>query len=66
MEIIFDLKPEDELTPEQLMEIEAARDLIPIEDADCPELSPEKTPELWARALEALAERNRRMARRMA
>ena len=66
MDVYFNLKPDDELTREQIIEIEAARDLPYVEDEDNPELDPQKTPELWNKAMEALAERNRRMAQRMA
>ena len=48
------------------MEIETAALLPIVEDEDCPEIDPEKTPELWAEMMEALAKRNREMARRMA
>ena len=54
------------LTEAQVKQIEAAANLPYVEDEDCPELNPEKTPELWAEMLKALAERNRRMAERMA
>ena len=35
-------------------------------DAVCPGIDPEKTPGLWADMMEALAKRNRALARRMA
>lgn len=66
MDIEFSLKPGDELTEEQIKEIEASRAYEYVEDEDSPLIDPEKTPELWAKALEALADRNRRMAQRMA
>ena len=66
MDVFFTLKPEDELTEAQIREIEAAGRLPFAEDDDNPTLDPQKTPELWAKALEALADRNRRMAQRMA
>ena len=66
MDIKFTLKPEDELTEEQIKEIEASRGFEYVEDEDSPLIDPEKSPELWARALEALGDRNRRMAQRMA
>ena len=55
-----------ELNEAQIQEIEAAKNLPFVEDEDCPELDPQKTPELWAEMLKSLAERNRAMARRMA
>ena len=57
---------ERELTEAQIKEIEAARDLPYVEDEDNPELDPQKTPELWAEMMKALATRNQRMAERMA
>ena len=36
------------------------------EDEDCPEIDPQKTPELWADMMDVLAKRNRKMAQRMA
>lgn len=66
MDLRFTLRPEDELTKEQIEEIEASRYMAYVEDEDSPLIDPEKTPELWAKALEALADRNRRMAQRMA
>ena len=57
---------ERDLTRAQIAEIEAARQMPPTEDEDCPELDPERTPELWTEMTKALAGRNRRMAERMA
>lgn len=54
------------LTEEQIREIENAANYPYVEDADSPEVDPQKNPELWKKALDALAERNRRMAKRMA
>ena len=61
-----EIRLERELTEEQIKEIESARNLPYVEDADSPELDPQATPELWAEMMRALAERNRRMAERMA
>lgn len=66
MDIRFDLNADMRLTEEQVREIEASRALPYVEDEDSPLLDPKQTPELWAKAMEALAERNRRMANRMA
>ena len=66
MDVTFTLKPGDQLTQDQIQEIKAARDWAHTEDEDNPELDPQTTPELWESALKALAERNRRMAKRMA
>lgn len=60
------IKLERELTEAQIDEIRTACDLPYVEDEDNPELDPQKTPELWAEMMNALAERNRRMAERMA
>ena len=54
------------LTEAQINEIKAASDLPYVEDEDCPMLDPQKTPELWTDMMNALAERNCRMAERMA
>ena len=51
---------------DQVREIEVSRQFPFVEDEDSPEVDPQKNPELWAKALEALASRNRRMAKRMA
>ena len=66
MDVRFTLRRDAELTEAQIREIEAARSLPYVEDEDCPEIDPEKTPELWAAMMEALGERNRKMAQRMA
>lgn len=60
------IRLEKELTEEQLREIETARNMPYVEDEDCPEVDPQRTPELWSEMMKALAERNRRMAERMA
>ena len=66
MDIRFTLNADAMPTEDQIREIEASRELPFVEDEDSPEIDPQKNPELWARALEALAERNRRMAKSMA
>ena len=66
MEIHFTLNADAQPTEEQIRQIEAAQDLPYVEDEDSPEVDPQKNPELWASALEALARRNRQMAKRMA
>ena len=53
-------------TEDQVRVIEASREFPFVEDEDSPEIDPQKNPELWAKALEALAERNRMMAKNMA
>ena len=60
------IKLDHNLTEEQINEIKAASKLPYVEDEDCPMLDPQKTQELWAEMMNALAERNRRMAERMA
>ena len=66
MDVRFILKADATLTEDQVREIEASRQFHFVEDEDSPAVDPEKNPELWAKALEALASRNRRMAKRMA
>lgn len=60
------IKLDRNLTEAQINEINTANNLPFVEDEDCPMLDPQKTPELWADMMNALAERNRRMAERMA
>ncbi len=60
------IKLETQLTEAQIREIEAAQNKPAVEDEDCPELDPQKTPELWDEMMKSLAERNRKMAQRMA
>jgi hypothetical protein len=55
-----------ELTEEQVREIEAACKLPYVEDEDCPQIDPQRIPELWEEMMKVLAERNRKMAQRMA
>ena len=66
MDIRFTLNEGAALTEEQIREIEDSANYPYVEDADSPEIDPEKHPELWKKALDSLAERNRRMAKRMA
>lgn len=66
MDIRFTIKADATPTEDQVREIEASREFPFVEDEDSPEIDPQKNPELWAKALEALAERNRRMAKNMA
>ena len=66
MDIRFSLNEGAALTEEQIREIENAANYPYVEDTDSPEVDPQKNPELWKKALDALAERNRRMAKRMA
>ena len=66
MDIRFTLNENASLTEEQIREIEQSESYPYVEDDDSPEIDPEKNPELWNKALEALAERNRWMARRKA
>ena len=55
-----------QLSKEQIKEIEASSQMPIVEDEDCPEIDPQKTPELWAEMMDVLAKRNRKMAQRMA
>lgn len=62
-EVSFKLKPGTPLTAEEIAMIEAARSL-PVEmDEDNPEIDPVTTPEQYAALMQAVAERNRRIAR---
>ena len=53
------------LTPEEIAMIEAARDLPVEEDEDNPEIDPVKTPEQYAALMRAVAERNRRVVKKL-
>jgi len=66
MDIRFTLNENAALTEDQIKEIENSANYPYVEDVDSPEVDPQKNPELWKKALESLAERNRRMAKRMA
>ena len=66
MNIRFMIKADAIPTEDQVREIEASREFPFVEDEDSPEIDPQKNPELWAKALDALAERNRKMAKNMA
>lgn len=66
MDTIFTLNSTDELTDAQLRELEASRNFPIAGDEDSPLVDPDLNPDLWAKALEALARRNQEMARRMA
>lgn len=63
MDIVFTLTADEELTDAQRAEIRAAKELPLVGDEDCPLLDPQGTPELWEKALEAVAERNSRLTR---
>lgn len=63
-EVKYRLKRGQQLTEEQIREVEAARD-IPISfDDDSPEIDPVKTPQLYSAMMNAVGERNRRIANR--
>jgi len=66
VDIHFMIKADAIPTEDQVREIEASREFPFVEDEDSPEIDPQKNPELWAKALDALAERNRKMAKNMA
>lgn len=61
-DVKYRLKQGQKLTEEQVKEIEAARDIPIVFDEDSPEIDPEKTPELFASMMKAVAERNQRIA----
>lgn len=65
MDIRFTLKRDAKLTDDQIREIEAARSKPYVEDEDSPEVDPDKNPELYEGFLQALGERNRRIAKRV-
>ena len=64
-ETVYILKKNTKLTPEEIAMIEAARDRVPAFDEENPEIDPVKTPKLYAAAMNAVAERNRRITERL-
>ena len=65
-EVRFILQRDSKPTPEQIAMIEAARNLPPVYDEDNPPIDPVETPEQYAALLQAVAERNRRVAAKLA
>ncbi len=63
-DVFYDPVPRAELSQEEIAMIEAAQKLPYMEDEENPEIDPVKTPELYAAAKRAVAERNRRIAKR--
>ena len=62
-EVTYKLKPGTTLTAEEIAMIEAARSLPAERDEDNPEIDPIATPEQYAALMEAVARRNRRIAK---
>ena len=63
-EITYKIEPGSTLTKEEIAMIEAARNLPAEYDEDNPEIDPVTTPEQYAALMQAVAERNRRIARK--
>lgn len=63
-EVTFKLKRGSKLSDEEIAMIEAARDINPAYDEDNPEIDPVSTPKQYEALMHAVAERNRRVARR--
>lgn len=64
-DVYYELEPGTKLTPEEIAMLDAAREREPVFDEENPEIDPVKTPKLYAAAMNAVAERNRRIAARM-
>ena len=60
----FRINPGTPLTPEEIAMIEAARNLPTEYDEDNPPIDPVATPEQYAALMQAVAQRNQRLARR--
>lgn len=58
----YKLRSDQELTDEQIAEIEAASKRPIVYDDDCPRIDPEDTPERYQALLKAVEDRNRRIA----
>ena len=63
-EIKYRLKNGQELTEDQIKEVEASRDIPITFGDDSPEIDPVKTPQLFSAMMNAVGERNRRIANR--
>ena len=63
-EITYKIEPGTTLTKEEIAMIEAARNLPAEYDEDNPEIDPVTTPEQYAALMQAVAERNRRIAQK--
>ena len=61
-DVHFTLMPGTELTAEEIAMIEAARDLPEEYDEDNPEIDPVATPRQYAALMQAVANRNCRLA----
>ena len=62
--ITYKIEPGSTLTKEEIAMIEAARNLPAEYDEDNPEIDPVTTPEQYAALMQAVAERNRRIAQK--
>ena len=65
-EVHFTLQRGTPLTEEEIAMIEAASTMPTEYDEDNPEIDPINTPELYSALVEAVGQRNRRIAKRMA
>ena len=60
-DVRYTVRPGQKPTPEQLREIEEAVNRPIVFDEDCPEISEEKNPVLFAAMMKAVSDRNRRL-----
>ena len=63
-EVTYKLKRGSQLSEEEIAMIEAAKSIDPVYDEDNVEIDPASTPEQFKALMQAVAERNRRIARR--
>ena len=61
-EVYYNVTKDQKTTNDQLKMIAEAAKLPIVYDDDCPEISPEKTPELYQALVDAVKERNRRLS----
>lgn len=64
-DIYYTRKAGTPLTEAEIAMVEAARQFEDEYDEDNPEIDPEKTPELYTAMMSAVAERNRRVSRKL-
>lgn len=65
-EVHFTFQRGTPITEEEIAMIEAASSMPTEHDEDNPEIDPINTPELYSALIEAVGQRNRRIAKRMA
>ena len=65
-EVRYSIKKGQKPTEEQIKEVMEATKKAPVYDSECPFVDPEKTPKNYEAMMKAVAERNRRLAEKLA